>query len=243
MTSRERLLTWSTLTALSCLVVLAFLRTPGNVAMAQDESKAPVLGPASAVTLVSEAGDALDLRAVDGRLSWGDEPQQRTQAAAYVHIGRLLTPLMQVEERMEERQALRDRLTEDAQVMIDELETIQADMEGLTPEDEEGQELMQRGQQLAQQLQAFRQQATAIEEAKAAEQLEQCYRELVDAVNLVADRKKIDTVYRFIPTDDPFNLTDVSSAMLQIRLRSVLRYPEGADITEEIAEELNLDLE
>ena len=47
----------------------------------------------------------------------------------------------------------------------------------------------------------------------------------------------------FIPTDDEFTQGDSSAAMLQIRLRTFLRYPDRDDITEDIAEELNITLE
>lgn len=243
MTARERFLTWTTLATLTCLVLLSFLRPAETRLMADDEAKAEAIGPASSVLLVEEDKPSIKLQANDGRLAWGDSPQQRTEAVAYVHIGALLTQLMQRDERIEERQSLTERLTEEAQVMIEELENIQAEIQDMKPEDEAAQEQMQKGQQLAQQLQAFRQQADAIVEAKAAEQLEACYRELVTAVNVVADRENIDTVFRFIPTDDDFSPADVNGAMLQIRLRTLLRYPEESDITEDVAEELNLDLE
>ena len=241
MTHRERLLIWSNLAALVVLISMAFLR-PSSV-IAEDETKAPALGPASSLDLVEEDGKSIELKAVDGRLSWGDEPQQQIHSVAYVHIGALLSPLMEAEERVEERRTLAERIQEDAQVMIDELDSIQAEMEGLDTAEGEGQELIQRGQQLAQQLQAFRQQAQAVQEASMAKQLEQCYKEIVTGVNVVADRRNIDTVYRFIPTEDEFSIQDINTAMSQIRLRSVLRYPEDSDITEEVAEELNLVLE
>ena len=230
---------------MSLLVVLcgAMFVHSSNNAMAWNMEKAPALGPASEITLQAEDGSMTDLKMVDGRLSWGAQPQQSTQSVAYVHIGALLPLLMSQEERVEERTALRERLTEDAQVLIDQLDTIKTNMEDLTPGDEEHQAQLQMGQAIAQQLQAFQQEAIALEDAKTAEQLEQCYRELVEAVNVVADRKKIDTVFRFIPTDDEFTKGDSSAAMLQIRLRTFLRYPDRDDITEDIAEELNLTLE
>ena len=230
---------------MSLLVVLcgAMFAHSSNNAMAWNMEKAPALGPASEITLQAEDGSMTDLKMVDGRLSWGAQPQQSTQSVAYVHIGALLPLLMSQEERVEERTALRERLTEDAQVLIDQLDTIKTNMEDLTPGDEEHQAQLQMGQAIAQQLQAFQQEAIALEDAKTAEQLEQCYRELVEAVNVVADRKKIDTVFRFIPTDDEFTKGDSSAAMLQIRLRTFLRYPDRDDITEDIAEELNLTLE
>ena len=238
----ERLITWSTMSLLVVLCGAMFMHSSNN-AMAWNMEKAPALGPASEITLQAEDGSMTDLKMVDGRLSWGAQPQQSTQSVAYVHIGALLPLLMSQEERVEERTALRERLTEDAQVLIDQLDTIKTNMEDLTPGDEEHQAQLQMGQAIAQQLQAFQQEAIALEDAKTAEQLEQCYRELVEAVNVVADRKKIDTVFRFIPTDDEFTKGDSSAAMLQIRLRTFLRYPDRDDITEDIAEELNLTLE
>ena len=242
MSKFERLITWSTMTLLVVLCMGMFVHSSNN-AMAWNMEKAPELGPASQLTLQAEDGSMSDLKMVDGRLSWGVEPQQSTQSVAYVHIGALLPLLMSQEERVEERAALRERLTEDAQVLIDQLDTIKSNMEDLTPGEEEHQAQLQMGQAIAQQLQSFQQEAIAQEDAKTSEQLEKCYRELVEAVNVVADRQKIDTVFRFIPTDDEFSKGDSNSAMLQIRLRTFLRYPDRDDITEDIAEELNLTLE
>ncbi|MDG2094016.1 MAG: OmpH family outer membrane protein [Phycisphaerales bacterium] len=238
----ERLITWSTMMLLVGSCIAMFVHSSNN-AMAWNMEKAPELGPASQLTLQAEDGSMSDLKMVDGRLSWGVEPQQSTQSVAYVHIGALLPLLMSQEERVEERAALRERLTEDAQVLIDQLDTIKSNMEDLTPGEEEHQAQLQMGQAIAQQLQSFQQEAIAEEDAKTSEQLEKCYRELVAAVNVVADRQKIDTVFRFIPTDDEFSTGDSNSAMLQIRLRTFLRYPDRDDITEDIAEELNLTLE
>lgn len=242
MSTPERLITWS-LMGLLILLCIGMFVISSNIAMAWNMEKAPSLGPASTVVLQSEDGSMSDLKMVDGRLSWGSEPQQTTQSVAYVHIGALLPVLMSQEERTEERNALREKLTEEAQELIDQLETIKSNLEDMTPGEEDHQAQLQMGQVIAQQLQAFQQEGMALEDAKTAEQLEQCYRELVNAVNVVADRKKIDTVFRFIPTDDDFTKGDSNAAMLQIRLRTFLRYPERDDITDDIAEELNITLE
>ena len=167
----ERLITWSTMSLLVVLCGAMFVHSSNN-AMAWNMEKAPALGPASEITLQAEDGSMTDLKMVDGRLSWGAQPQQSTQSVAYVHIGALLPLLMSQEERVEERTALRERLTEDAQVLIDQLDTIKTNMEDLTPGDEEHQAQLQMGQAIAQQLQAFQQEAIALEDAKTAEQLE-----------------------------------------------------------------------
>jgi hypothetical protein len=76
-----------------------------------------------------------------------------------------------------------------------------------------------------------------------ADQLERAYRELVAAVEIVADRRGIDMVYRFIPTGEPFEAENPEQAMMAIRLRDALRYPTELDITADVMEELHLEEE
>ena len=75
----------------------------------------------------------------------------------------------------------------------------------------------------------------------AAKHLEQAYRDMIDAVNVVGERLDIDIVNRFIPTSEEFDLRSVESVTMAIRLRPALRYPEALDITIEVMEELSLD--
>ena len=48
-------------------------------------------------------------------------------------------------------------------------------------------------------------------------------------------------VLRFIPPDGEFEQGNPDSTIMQIRLRSALRLPEGLDITDEVLAELGLD--
>ena len=75
------------------------------------------------------------------------------------------------------------------------------------------------------------------------EYLESSYREMIDAVNVVADRMKIDIVYRFTPPSEEFETDNPRAAMSTIRMRSALRYPDDLDITDAVADELGLDIE
>ncbi len=74
-----------------------------------------------------------------------------------------------------------------------------------------------------------------------AEQLERSYREMIEAVEIVADKRSIDVVYRFIPTAEPFGTQSSDQAMLQIQLRTFLKYPESVDITQYVMDELDLE--
>ena len=71
-------------------------------------------------------------------------------------------------------------------------------------------------------------------------QVESAYKELVTAVDVVADRQKIDVVYRFIPASVPFETSQLGDTMLQVQARTFLRAPESLDITADVMKELGL---
>jgi hypothetical protein len=73
-----------------------------------------------------------------------------------------------------------------------------------------------------------------------ADQVEKAYRELTTAVDVVCDRRKIDLVYRFIPSVTPFESQDLGNAMIQVQARTFLRAPESIDLTADVMKELNL---
>ena len=73
-----------------------------------------------------------------------------------------------------------------------------------------------------------------------AEQFERAYRELVAAVETVAEKESIDLVYRFYPTAKPFETERMGEALSQIQSRVFLKYPEAIDITPEVMKALNL---
>ena len=229
------------LAALSLLCIARFT-TPAE---ADGEIKAPVLGPASSLTLESELGETITLKVDDKRLAWGDQPTKRVNSAAYVHIGKALAELLQGESFIEENQALQEELLAAHQTIAEAMAAVQAKMQGITPDDPAFEAISQEGKAVLQQRDRFTQQANTAQAMLSAEQAERAYRELVDAVNVVADRLEIDTVHRFIPTDDLFEIKPgpgaFQAAMLQIRLRSVLRYPEDIDITSEVMEELGIE--
>ncbi len=66
---------------------------------------------------------------------------------------------------------------------------------------------------------------------------------MIEAVEVVADRKDIDVVYRFIPPSEAFNAQTPEQAMMSIRLRTILRSPDDLDLTDEVLEELSLEIE
>ena len=97
-----------------------------------------------------------------------------------------------------------------------------------------------RMQALMQEYQQFNQLSRGRITQLESRQLERSYRELIEATEIVADRRSIDFVFRFIPTAKSFDTQNAEQAMLQIQLRTFLKYPESVDITDLVIEELDL---
>lgn len=237
----------STITIASCAIAVAFLAGvfTNNPAGAEDGPKETILGPATAVDLQGKDSMAIRLHVAEERLAWGDQPQQRIYSTGYVHIGKVLAALMQGASYQEDQAQLQEELLAAQKQIVAGLESVQERMDGLPQDDPEYPEIAKEAQTLFQQREQFLQRANAAKAMLGAEHVERAYRELVDAVNVVADRMHIDIVERFIPTDDSFETPPgpqaFNAAMLQIRLRSVLRYPDGSDITDEVLEELGVE--
>ena len=77
----------------------------------------------------------------------------------------------------------------------------------------------------------------------ASDHIELAYRDLVAAVEVVAARRNIDIVYRFIPTGNDFNAANPPQSYTGVRARIVLKYPEKLDVTDEVMEELALEVQ
>ena len=74
-----------------------------------------------------------------------------------------------------------------------------------------------------------------------ADQIEDAYRDLVAAVEVVSERRQIDLVFRFIPTDADFLTQNPPQAYIAVRARIALKYPEALNITDEVLEELAVE--
>ena len=101
--------------------------------------------------------------------------------------------------------------------------------------------MRQRWQLLYDEFTQMQQLAAEARGALYSEQMQESYKEIVEAVNVVAERLSVDMVLRFIPPDDEFEQGNPDSIIMQIRLRSALRAPEGLDITDEVLAELGID--
>jgi Skp family chaperone for outer membrane proteins len=244
MNTRERIVIYSVLAVVLAINAVVLTGHSGTPAFAEPlQNRLAELGPASKLILENADGKQIALHMEDGRLAWSEQPHDRTYSAAFVNIGKILRQLMQSEVYQEERQELMAELDEQEQDYRERLREIQSDAQDLDQESEEFQQAYERYMQLAEEYRAWQQEAIQRRGDLDAEHLERAYRELVVAVQVVADRKDIDIVYRFIPTDQEFESENPDQAMTEIRLRSALRYPDQLDMTDAVIEEMSLELD
>lgn len=241
MKTKERALVYGALAMLAVLNLAALLGVPHRVAVAAPVA-ADDLGPAGALTLV-DGDDELVLKNGEGRLAWGDTAYTRAYSMAFVHIGPLMGELMAAEEYQEDRDALVEELQAIDEDYRERLNELGARVEALPPESPEAQELRAQGQRLLQEAQQWGLEAQQRQAALQATQMVSAYEELVAAVNVVAERVGIDVVFRYIPSEEPFENAGPDQVLTSIRLRTALRCPEEIDITPEVAEELGLEIE
>lgn len=196
------------------------------------------LGPAAKLILAGE--DPLVVRNESGRIGWGEQPTARAWSMGAVHIGEIIKAKLQSEGYQSERDDLEAELREIEAEFTTRAEALQAEYGEITEDDPKFPEAQGRMQVVMQEYQEFAQMAQGRTSELQTQQLERAYREMTEAVEVVADNKNVDIVFRFIPTAEPFGTNMVEQAMLQIQLRPFLRYPDTIDLTDAVMDELDL---
>ena len=215
---------------------LALLRIGGSSGIADPVGhRLETLGPAESLELTGT--DPLLVRNADGRIGWGEEPTSRAWSIGSVHIDDVIKKLLQTEDYLGER----DELKEIEAEFNERAQEIQGEYGEIGEDDPQFPEAQGRMQALMQEYQQFTQLSRGRITKLEAEQLERSYRELIEATEIVADQRSIDFVFRFIPTAEAFGTQNTEQAMLQIQLRTFLKYPEAVDITGQVIEELDLE--
>lgn len=227
---------------------LALLITAGRPAIAAAERWLDKVGPTEGVILSGGAGadegDApIEIRNVENRLAWSDSAHDRAYSVGLLNLNDVLPKMMNSERYVQQRDDLRAELQARDQEYQERNRELQEKYEGITRESPEFGEAMQAMEELNQEYQLFQRDAVQRINVLQGEQLERAYADIVSAVDVVCDERKIDLVFRYIPVDDEFTGETSADAMNEIRMRSVLRYPEGIDITDAILDEMALPLD
>jgi len=203
----------------------------------------PTLGPAAGVVLRDQKASRGDLTitSTDGRVAWSKSPFDRAYTVGFVHITKPLRKLRERPSLVEEVEAMVEAFAKQETDYRKRLEEVSARLRELQEGTDDYRRVFGEGEALFQEYRAW--QADAMEQRNRleAKHIESSYRQLIDAVDVVAARLGVDIVYRFIPTNDAFEAGDLGQAMNEIRFRSVLRYPQDLDITPEVLKELGFD--
>jgi Skp family chaperone for outer membrane proteins len=229
-----------TLIVLALIAATAALLRPQPATSIADSAsmRAEALGPASSLELEGEK--PLVIRNEEGRIAWNDEATSRAWSIGAVHIDQIIKEMIQSEVYSGERQDLEGELREVDSEFSDRQKGIQDEFGDIGEDDPNFPEAQSRMQALMQEYQQFAQMAQGRMAQLQAEQLERSYRDLIEAIEVVADKAQIDLVYRYIPTSEPFITSSVEQAMLQIQMRPFLRYPDSIDLTAKVLKELDL---
>ena len=200
------------------------------------------LGPIDSITF-SGSEDDLTITNSDERLSWGDEKTSRAWSIGFMESDKALEQLMKADHLVEARDDLNEELDEQVAVVRGALDAIRDRGQAMDPDDPEFPALRQEWEETYRKLERIQQQVRKIRSELVAEQMQESYNELVEAVNVVSDRMDIDIVIRYIAPDRGFEDLVAEKTILQIRSRTALRVPEGIDITDEVLSELGLEMQ
>jgi Skp family chaperone for outer membrane proteins len=172
-----------------------------------------------------------------------------------VDSDKLMKLLLKSDRLAEERRGLEDearKKEEEFAKRLRELRDKYKDVEGATPERQKDAESYQNDYR------DWRNEMTKKFATMQSAHIEKSYRELVAAVDVIAERQKVDIVIKFVPVagklidaedaaaspDSPDAPMDMlMKTMDQVRARTLLHYPDSIDITAEVMKELNLKQE
>lgn len=214
-------------------------------AVAQEE-RAPVeLGPADALLLAAPRGTAADapplaLRNALGRLSWSSEPGSRAFSIGLVHVDRILKGIIQSDRFIADRMKFDEQAREAREEFERRFKAFEEKYPNPDPKSPDFEQIQREFAALQNEAQAWAARIQDLQSKLAAEQVEKAYREMLSAVDVVADRRKVDLVYRFLPASKPFEALSLPDAMLQVQSRTMLRHPDSLDITDDVVRELGL---
>ncbi len=196
------------------------------------------LGPADA--LILDGKDSLRVTNVDGRLSWSDQPGGRAFSLGTVHVGRILNALLKSDTYATELA----ELSESRKAKTEEFERRYREMmekaKGIDKDSPEFPAMREQFESFQKEYQLWTSTSETAGREMMARHYQSAYRDIREAVEVVADKRKIDLVMRFVPPTDKIEPGDDADVVRQLSARTFLRVPESIDLTEDILTEMNL---
>ncbi|MCP4836655.1 MAG: hypothetical protein GY895_18040 [Phycisphaera sp.] len=223
------------------LLVAVFSDRPfvGTTADAEPSRLEETIGPADRLVLLRD-GKEIDVTAAANGISWGDAPTARAWSLGAVDVSRLLGSLVESERFAADRVSFQEEAESQQREFEERFEAFREEFGELKPEDPDFARAQASWESLRQEFSQWQQGTMAIQQKLASEQIEAAYRELVEAVDIVAERSGIEIVLRFVPVDDPFEADNIELTSEQVQRRLMIRYPDAIDLTSKVESELGL---
>ncbi|MDZ4755662.1 MAG: OmpH family outer membrane protein [Phycisphaerae bacterium] len=248
MRNADRILVVAAL-VVACSSLLLHAGRGATAIASPDASVANDLGPTDGVVFNEQkldvqgeatAPSTTRLRVEGSHLRWSDRATGTVWSIGSVHVDKLMKKLLARPSHADKRKELNDEaLKQDADFEKRAAE-LQTKYGMLSPQTPEGAAAQQEVQALVAEYNRWREGSARIREKLFAEQVEEAYRELVAAVDTVAEKEAIDVVISFMPPSEPFLTDTLAGAREQVFARTLLRYPEAIDITEEVMKSLGI---
>lgn len=235
----ERLFIYPVLIVLLALNAVLVLSSTGRTAMAEAAAWLGDLGPADALKLV-DGDKEMVIRNKAGRLAWGEDSFHQTYTVAFMDISKILNPLMETDTLKEERDRLGKELEATEKDYKSKLDAYGEQIKAMDRQSPEAQAKIDEARKVYQEYMEWGQKAVEQRNKLDVQHLEKAYKDMVAAVDVVAEKMGIDIVLRFIPTEKEFKSVDAEQALNEIRLRTAVKYPGALDITNEVMQELSI---
>lgn len=197
------------------------------------------LGPADALILTGPNGP-VTVTNQGGRMAWAESPTARAYSVGCVFIDPVMKGILSSDRFASERKTFDEEAKSQGEEFEHRSKTLQEKYPDIKPDDPNFADARRDFTALQGEYEQWLAALQKIQSKHMAEQVQKAYRELLAALDIVAERKKIDFVYRFIPPDRPFEAFELSDAMMQVQARPFLKYPAATDITEDVVKELGL---
>ncbi|MBM4112251.1 MAG: OmpH family outer membrane protein [Phycisphaerae bacterium] len=197
------------------------------------------LGPTDALVLKGSKGD-LKVRNGDGRVAWGDRPTDRALSLAFVHADRVMNSFIAGSRVEDERKSLDERHEVRRKELRQKHEDFMKEFGKVEPGHPEFERAREAYGELRKVMETWGEEMRKEYEDLLKEQLDGAWKEILAAVDVVAERRGVDVVLRFIPATHEFEAEDPEGGVHQLFARTVLRMPESLDLTSDVMKELNL---
>ncbi len=216
----------------------AFLITgPSHSANARG-ADATDLGPADALILAGSV--PLKVTNTSGRLSWSADASSRAYSMATVHVGRVLGALMESDKIANERKELADAANAKREDFDKRYKELVEKARSAGRESPEAPQIREEFESFQKEFAEWSQNSEKDLREMVARHYESAYAEIREAVEVVAEARKIDLVMRFVPPTEKLRPGEDADLATQLQARAFLRSPEAIDITEDILSEMNI---